>query len=128
MNIVINSMQDVAEFINGIYKLGVNFHPDSNFADYINPDTHDQAFTDEACQVYDTALMKCIEVCEWPWNKVDIYEMCLLFDGRGYERVLCYHEDESYTLAFKDSKPFAYSEDLGDGMETVYHQLEIKTT
>jgi hypothetical protein len=121
MNIVINSMQDVAEFINGIYKLGVNFHPDSNFADYINPDTHDQAFTDDACQVYDTALMKCIEVCEW--SGVDIYEMCLLFDGDSYEHVLVHCLDDEYILAFKDSKPFADSEDFED-MYTACHTLK----
>jgi len=123
MNIYINTMQDVAEFINGIYKLGVNFHPDSNFADYIALDTHEQAFTDEACQVYDTALMKCIEVCLW--HDVDIYEMCLLFDGNSFEQVLCYCEDDAYTLAFKDSKPFPFSQDLGDGMQTVYHEIKI---
>lgn len=123
MKITINSMQDVAEFINGIYKLGVNFHPDSNFADYIQLDTHEQAFTDEACQVYDTALMRCFEVCDWPWNKVDIYELCLLFDGDSYEQVLCYPEDGKWTLAFKDSKPFANSESF-DGMHTAYHELE----
>ena len=122
MNITINTIQDVAEFINGIYKLGVNFHPDSNFASYINLDTHEQAFTDEACQVYDTALMRCFEVCDWPWNRLDIYDLCLHFDGRGYEQVLCYHEDGKITLAFKDSKPFANSENFG--MHTAYYELE----
>ena len=116
-------MQDVAEFINGIYKLGVNFHPDSNFADYINLDSHEQAFTDEACQVYDTALMKCLEV--WMWHDISIYELCHLFDGSSYEQVLCYSEDKEWTLAFKDSKPFANSADLGDGVQTVYYTNKI---
>lgn len=123
MNITINTIQDVAEFINGIYKLGVNFHPDSDFASYINLDTHEQAFTDEACQVYDTALMKCFEVCMW--HDIDLHEMCLLFDGNGYEQVICYSEDTQWTLAFKDSKPFANSQDFGDGMQTVYHTNNI---
>lgn len=121
MNITINTMQDVAEFINGIYGLGINFHPDSNFADYIQLDSHEQAFTDEACQVYDTALMKCFEVCGW--HGVSIYGLCLPFDRSSYEQVLCYLEDGKWTLAFKDSKPFANSEDFGDGMQTAYHEL-----
>ncbi len=80
-------MQDVAEFINAMYKLKFNFHPDTWFEDYVSNDTGVPLFTPEAAQVYNSCLTRCFEICDW--NDVDFYRLCLAFKGMDHEDLVC---------------------------------------
>lgn len=119
----IDSMQDVVELINGIFKLGVNFHPDTRFEDYVNPVTHLPSFTARAALVYNYAVGDAEDLCEK--FGVDIYELVSLFDFQGYDKVLAYFEDGKLTIGFKHHQVFYGSVDLGDDAYTAYHQIEI---
>jgi hypothetical protein len=120
MKTPIKTMQDVAQVLNHIYSLGINFHPDDEFKDYVTSN-NTPVFCNDACQIYDNAVSNCFEVCDR--HNVCLYNLCFLFDGRHYDQVLCYEDDSKHTLAFKDSEPFTNSSDLGDGEYTAYYTI-----
>ena len=54
--------------------LGVNFHPDEDFCNYINLRTHEPSFTKDEVKLYNRLMDESFEVC----NKINsdlIYEI-----------------------------------------------------
>lgn len=45
-------------------NLGIGFHPDTPFDDYINTDTRRRIFTDDEAEELDTTLAECFAVCK----------------------------------------------------------------
>lgn len=68
----INTMDDVSDFLNVVIgELGFGFHPDTDFADYV--DDGKPMYADPVtlnCRMYDA-----FRICEW--NGVDIYELSM---------------------------------------------------
>lgn len=56
-----------------VQDLGVNFHPDEEFANYINIETKEPSFTAEECATADALIEECFAVCER--EGVDIYDL-----------------------------------------------------
>ena len=53
----------------------LNFHPDDDFRDYIQLETHAPSFTDEECDTYNRMMDESLAVCETA--NADIYEIGL---------------------------------------------------
>lgn len=70
----IESVADVIAFSDFLVnELGVNFHPDDSFGQYINIHTKQQSFTEEECEIGDARMEECFGVCEK--NGIDVYEL-----------------------------------------------------
>lgn len=70
----INSIDDVTAFASYLINdLGINMHPDNDFAEYICYETRERTFTEEEAAIGNRLMDECFEVCEK--NGVDIYEL-----------------------------------------------------
>lgn len=69
------TLSDVQQFLHHvIFDLDVNFHPDTDFRDYVTS-LGSRSFPDEVAEPLNEALVKAFAVCEA--NRADIYEMTL---------------------------------------------------
>ncbi len=74
MTIKITSIEDVKQFANHLANgLHLNFHPDDDFACYVNYDTKQPTFTPEEAAKYNALMDECFDVCEKV--NADIYEI-----------------------------------------------------
>lgn len=72
----ITNVGEVFEFFHAlVFKLGVNFHPDGNFDDYIDYDTNDPYFTPAEARALDKQMSTAFNVCGGA--SVDIYRIAL---------------------------------------------------
>lgn len=72
----ITSVADVKAFFHHLVdERKVNFHPDDDFADYINIEDKTPSFTVEEVAVYNRLMEESFDVCEAAG--VDIYELGL---------------------------------------------------
>ena len=71
----IESLEDVAVFSKELILEGTNFHPDDDFANYINIDTNQPAYTPEASELRNKLVNQCFDVCEK--ENVDIYDFTM---------------------------------------------------
>ena len=69
----INTIDNVKNFIQDVIKEGVNFHPDTDFNDYINITTDVPLYTAQEAALRNKLLKQCFIVCS---NKgAEIYEI-----------------------------------------------------
>jgi len=68
----INTSDDVASFAKQLLEERINFHPDTDFREYINLKSRKKTFTDNEALDRNKLMNKCFSVC----NKegIDIYE------------------------------------------------------
>lgn len=66
----ISQVQDFAHYL--VYELGVNFHPDTPFEDYITLTTHKPSFSTSEARIGNRLMEECFNVCES--NNKDVYE------------------------------------------------------
>ena len=70
----ITTEKEVKGYFRLLWKdLGLSFHPDDSFDLYIDANTGERVFDDEAASILDTRMDECFEVCEKA--NVDIYEI-----------------------------------------------------
>lgn len=70
----ISTLEDVKQFAHYLGStLHVNFHPDEDFASYINCETGEPSFSPEEVEHYNALMNKCFIVCEE--LGADIYEV-----------------------------------------------------
>ena len=75
----ITSIEDVEQLVRYIYdELGVNFHPDDDFNDYINSETKEATFNIEDAKILNSLIDDCFKVCER--ENVDFYEIALKYN------------------------------------------------
>ncbi|MBR1882714.1 MAG: hypothetical protein IJ808_06835 [Muribaculaceae bacterium] len=75
----ISSLSDVRDFACYLYnKRKVAFHPDDDFADYVNDETQKPTFTKEEVSLFNRLTDECFEVCER--ENADIYEVMTKFN------------------------------------------------
>lgn len=71
-NSKISSLEDVDEFVNYVINgLGVNYHPDESFGDYVVMGTDTPSFSAEEAALLDRLNDECWDICEK--NGVEIY-------------------------------------------------------
>lgn len=58
-----------------VNNLGVNLHPDNDFAEYVCYETGERTFTEEEAAVGNRLMDECFEVCAN--SKIGIYELLL---------------------------------------------------
>lgn len=116
-------LHDAVNIINLFYALGLNWHPDDDFSNYIDDDG--QTMSHIASSDLNWRLVELWNICNV--LDIDIYELTMIFGGRSYEQVTAYYMDGRPHIGLKDSYEFKtygiQSEDLGDGMQTVYITL-----
>ncbi len=71
----IKTLNDVSAFIVQLVAEGLNYHPDEDFNNYINIETHEPSYTKEEAQIRNDLNMQCFEVCGR--NKADIYNVSM---------------------------------------------------
>lgn len=72
----IATVKDVEVFFNHLLEeRKVSFHPDDDFADYVNMETGEPTFTPDEVLLYNRLMDESFEVCEK--NNVEIYELGL---------------------------------------------------
>jgi len=72
----IKTVADVRKFFRYLVDIcSVNFHPDTDFSEYISCDTGSKTFTDDEAAHYNSLMAACFLVCEEA--EVDIYEIGL---------------------------------------------------
>jgi hypothetical protein len=82
----ITSLDDVIEFFKHlIYDIGVNFHPDDSFHDYINNETKEPTMDSEEADKYDALMEDCFKVCDN--NEKDIYTLAIEVFGEYYRSI-----------------------------------------
>lgn len=70
----INNLDDVTNFAEHlVYVEHLNFHCDTDFADYINNQTGKRTYTADEILTRNDAMKSCFEVCDK--CKVDVYEI-----------------------------------------------------
>lgn len=69
----INTIDDVKAFFTQLLNESLNFHPDEDFANYINIDTSEPTYSVEGAQMRNQLMDKCFEVCDH--YHADIYEL-----------------------------------------------------
>ena len=68
----INTIEDVGKFfIWLVFEKRLDFHPDDDFGEYENYETHEPTFTNEEVRYYNDVMNECFNVCEK--YKRDIY-------------------------------------------------------
>ncbi len=73
----IKSIADVEIFFHHLLeKESLNFHPDEDFRNYINLETHLPSYTIEDAELRNHLMTSCFEVCEQE-NDTDIYTIGL---------------------------------------------------
>jgi hypothetical protein len=74
----IETIKDVQDFAKFLYnERGVAFHPDDDFADYENCETHEPTFSESEISLYNRLMEQCFNVCEQ--NGRDIYSVMIEF-------------------------------------------------
>jgi hypothetical protein len=75
-NRAIHTVKDVEKFFRYLVDVRrVNFHPDTDFAEYVSSDTGSKTFTDREVNYYNSLMNACFEICTQAG--VDIYEIGL---------------------------------------------------
>lgn len=70
----INNVNDVKTFFHHlVYDLKINFHPDDDFADYIDVETKEKSFTTQDVDLYNRLMDESFSVCKSAG--IDIYEI-----------------------------------------------------
>lgn len=69
----IKTVEDVKIFFNQLLDESLNFHPDEDFANYINIDTSESTYSIAGAQQRNQLMDKCFEVCDR--LSADIYEL-----------------------------------------------------
>lgn len=84
----IRNIKDVEHFFNQLIEEGVNFHPDDDFTNYIDGDTHQPTFTADEALLRNTLLDKSFTVCEAAG--VDIYDIAqeVFLKGTGLDKYI----------------------------------------
>ncbi|WP_282781307.1 hypothetical protein [Phaeodactylibacter xiamenensis] len=70
----IKDLTEVKSFIEELVVLGINFHPDTDFADYIGEDSS-PAISDDKAQLFNERLKQSLLICEK--ENVDPYSFML---------------------------------------------------
>ena len=75
----IQTMQDVEQFLQYVIEpnglaLGMGFHPDDDFSDYMK-DNGEKLFSDNEANTFNVMTSKCFNVCEK--QSADIYALAL---------------------------------------------------
>lgn len=116
-------LNNAVNIINYFYAQGLNWHPDDDFNNYTEADGKPMD-SDTSSSLY-LMLADLWNLCNV--LDIDIYELTMIFGNRSYEQVTAYHMDGRPHIGLKDSESFEtygiQSEDLGDGMQTVYITL-----
>lgn len=78
-NFNIQTMQGVEQFLRHVIEpnglaLGMGFHPDNDFADYIKEDG-EKAFSSDEAKTLNEMTSKCFDICEK--QNADIYALAL---------------------------------------------------
>ncbi len=90
-NTKIESIVQVNDFIEGcMFKLKLNFHPDTPFSDYVGR-YNVTTFSNAEQEVLENSLQECFKVCGN--NNVDIYGICLEVHSRNLKHD---EKDETY--------------------------------
>ena len=72
----ITSMADVKSFLHYlVYERDLNFHPDDDFADYINYEDKTPSFTPDEVKNHNRLMEECFDICGK--ENADIYEIGL---------------------------------------------------
>ncbi len=71
----IKTIEDVQTFFKDLLAEDLNFHPDDNFADYINHETKQPSYTEKEAADRNRLLTQAFEVCERVGE--DIYDVCI---------------------------------------------------
>lgn len=71
----INNLDDVSTFVLQLLAEGLNYHPDDDFNNYINLDTHEPSYIPEEAQIRNDLNDQCFEICE-KYN-ADIYNISM---------------------------------------------------
>ena len=75
----IKTIEDVEDFAKYLYnERGVAFHPDDDFAEYENLETHEPTFSLHEVSLFNTLMEQCFDVCEH--NGKDIYDVMSKFN------------------------------------------------
>ena len=77
----INNTKDVESFLHYLVNpqglnLGMSFHPDDAFENYINH-KGERVFTNEEATMLNQAMLECFHMCER--NQTDIYEIAYIY-------------------------------------------------
>ena len=74
----IETLEDVQNFAKYLYcDRGVAFHPDDDFTEYENHETHEPTFTAQEASMFNRLMEQCFDVCER--NGKDLYEVMIEF-------------------------------------------------
>ena len=74
----IETIKDVEDFAKYLYnERGVAFHPDDDFAEYENIETHEPTFNTEEAILFNRLMEQCFDVCKR--NGKDIYDVMIEF-------------------------------------------------
>ena len=61
----ITTVEEVKDFFHHIvYDLGINFHPDNDFRDYVSYETGERTMDDEQAELYNRLMDEAFEVCD----------------------------------------------------------------
>lgn len=70
----INTIEDVRLFaFQLVNEENLSFHPDDDFADYINVETKETTYSDKEVKMLNNLMEKCFDICQQ--NEVDIYDL-----------------------------------------------------
>lgn len=85
----IYTIEDVRTFFQQLLEESLNFHPDEDFANYINCETSEDTYTPEEAEQRNRLMQAAFEVCEK--NKICIYEFgnYMALKYTGLDRLFC---------------------------------------
>lgn len=84
----LHDLNDVKAFFHDlVFVLHVSFHPDEDFKNYINLQTHERSFTDLEAFALNKCMELCFKICERRSNDL-IYELALEATEKFYDSVL----------------------------------------
>lgn len=69
----VSSVNDVRDFFKHLKNAGLNFHPDTDFRDYVNLETGEPTYTEKEVGQLNHLLKLGFDVCKQ--EEVDIYEL-----------------------------------------------------
>ena len=74
---IINNVNDVKEFVTHlIQQEDLNFHPDTDFGEYISVETNEPTFNSQEIVHYNKLMDTCFSICES--KNVDIYDLSMI--------------------------------------------------
>jgi len=79
----ITCLDDIETFFNELLENDVNFHPDTDFNEYINLETLELTFTKFEALRLNILMNDCFEICEA--YAEDIYEIAIKVFKENYE-------------------------------------------